>query len=187
MVVAIQILLDQFPFIIFNFHSDRGGENINYYVAGLLTELLITQTKSRPRHTTDNPLIESKNGSVIRKNFGYGYLPKSAASGINQYYQDYFNNYLNYHRPCGYPTLNTDPKGKIKRSYTTYLTPFEKLKSHPQVKDCLKPGITIKHLNKIAYQYSDNEFARQMRLAERRLNATIKNEETDISLTKTQP
>ncbi len=71
MLPALQDLIDQYPFTIFNFHSDRGGENINYQVADFLQRLFIKQTKSRSNHCNDNALVETKNGSVIRKNMGW--------------------------------------------------------------------------------------------------------------------
>jgi transposase InsO family protein len=49
-----------------------GSEFINAAVARLLDELLIEQTKSRPRQSGDNGLVETKNGAVIRKHIGYG-------------------------------------------------------------------------------------------------------------------
>src|SRR6266700_3386905 len=63
-------LLRQFPFRILGFHSDNGSEFINRIVARLLNKLLIEQTKSRPRHSNDNGLAETKNGAVIRKHMG---------------------------------------------------------------------------------------------------------------------
>src|SRR3954471_17680349 len=47
---------------------------VNHTVARLLNKLLIEQTKSRPRHSNDNGLVETKNGAVIRKHRGYGYI-----------------------------------------------------------------------------------------------------------------
>lgn len=67
---ALQDLINQYPFIIFNFHSDRGSETINYPIANLLQQLLIKQTKSRSYHSNDNALVETKNESIIRKNMG---------------------------------------------------------------------------------------------------------------------
>ncbi len=67
-------MLRQFPFPILGFHSDNGSEFINQTVARLLNKLLIEQTKSRPRHSNDNGLVETKNGAVIRKHMGYGYI-----------------------------------------------------------------------------------------------------------------
>ena len=59
-------MLEQFPFRILGFHSDNGSEFINHKVEALLNKLLIEQTKSRPRHSNDNGLVESKNGAVTR-------------------------------------------------------------------------------------------------------------------------
>jgi transposase InsO family protein len=58
---------EQFPFEIRGFRSDNGGEFINRTIADLPDKLLIEQTKSRPRHSNDNGLGETKNGGVIRK------------------------------------------------------------------------------------------------------------------------
>lgn len=174
MVWAVETMLEQFPFVIFNFHSDRGHENMNYDVAGLLTQHLILQTKSRPNHTTDNPLVESKNGGVIRKEMGFGYVPNQMAMEINRFYHDWFNVYLNYHRPCGFPDIKTDWQGKITKSYFNYKTPYDKLKSLPTGSKCLKKGITFADLDIIAYQYSDNQFAKLMRQHEAKLFAKIR-------------
>ena len=46
--------LNQFPFVIQNFHSDNGSEYINYKVADLLERMGISQTKSRARRSNDN-------------------------------------------------------------------------------------------------------------------------------------
>ena len=166
---AFQEMLDQYPFIIFNFHSDRGGENINYQVAYILEKERIKQTKSRSYHSNDNALVETKNGSVIRKNMGWQHINQSMADKVNNYYRNYFNPYLNFHRPCGFPTIITDDKGRKKRMYHTYLTPYEALKGITEGHKFLKSGQTFEKLDKIAYQYSDNEFAEIVRNEERKL------------------
>lgn len=166
---AVEDLTDQYPFAIFNFHSDRGGETINYQVANLLQHLLIKQTKSRANHTNDNALVESKNAHVVRKNMGWEHINQGLASRINQYYKDFFNPYLNFHRPCGYPTIIIDEKGRKKRLYKTYQTPYEALKKIPNASEYLKKGTTLDKLDIIAYACSDNEFAAIMRQEERKL------------------
>lgn len=155
-------LIAQLPFKIFGFHSDNGSEFINKVVAQLLNKLLIQQTKSRARHTNDNALAEGKNGSIVRKYIGYQFIPKSYAPALNQFYRDYLNIYLNYHRPCGYATIITDMKGKQKKTYNTYQTPYERFKSLPNAQQYLKHGVAFEALDKIAYQKSDNEFAALM-------------------------
>ena len=96
-------ILKQFPFRINAFHSDNGSEFVNKTVAKILNKLLIRFTRSRPRHPDDNGLVESKNGSVIRKNLGYTHIPQSGAGLLNQYHKYYLNPYTNFHRPCLFP------------------------------------------------------------------------------------
>ena len=62
----LKAMIEQFPFRVRGFHSDNGSEFLNRTVEKLLNKLLIEQTKSRPRHSNDNGLVESKNGAVIR-------------------------------------------------------------------------------------------------------------------------
>jgi len=156
-------LLKQFPYKIVNFHSDNGSEYINKTVEKILNRLMIKQTKSRSRKTNDNALVESKNGSVIRKHIGRNYIHKKYAKTINNFYQKYFNTYLNYHRVCAFPIDVVDKKGKIKKTYPkeNYMTPYDKLKLLKKVN--LKENISFDILDKIAYDKSDNDFAEEMK------------------------
>jgi len=157
-------MLFQFPFVIHGFHSDNGSEFVNHIVARLLNKLLIRFTKSRPRHTNDNGLVETKNGSVVRKNLGYSYIPQACAELLNGYHQDYLNPYINFHRPCFFSISVVDYKGKVKKiyPYEEVMTPYERLKSLPQAESYLRPGITLENLEAIANQMSDNQFAERM-------------------------
>lgn len=163
---ALEQLLVQYPFEIFNFHSDRGSEFINRIVARLLNKLLIHQTKSRSRHCNDNALVEGKNGSVIRKNLGFFHINQTLVKEFNHFFTNWFNPYLNYHRPCGYVTeVETDFKGREKKIYGQYTTPYEKLKevTKTEKKNFLSPGISFDKLDTIAYRESDNDFVRKVR------------------------
>jgi transposase len=157
-------ILSQFPFQIRGFHSDNGGEFVNRTVSQLLNKLLIRFTRSRPRHANDNGLVESKNGSVIRKNLGYVYIPQACADLLNRYHRAYLNPYINFHRPCLFPVAEIDTKGKIKRKYPydQINTPYEKLKALPGVENYLRPGVSLSILDTFARQLSDNEFAERM-------------------------
>jgi hypothetical protein len=169
MLPVLELIIAQYPFIIFNFHSDRGKETINYLVADLLQRLVIKQTKNRSYHSGDNALCETKNGSVIRKNMGWEHINQSMCDEINDYYQNFFNPYLNFHRPCAYPAVEIDATGKKKKVYDKYQVPYEFLKNLPNAETYLKKDITFDQLDKIAYAHSDNEFATIMREEERKL------------------
>ena len=126
LVPVLKDLLSQYPFRILGFHSDNGSEYVNKVVVELLNKLLIEFTRSRARHSNDQALVEGKNGSIIRKQMGHWHIPQSEATKIQSFYKEIFNTYLNFHRPCGFATETVDEKGKIKKKYETYLTPFEK-------------------------------------------------------------
>ena len=174
MVPALHDIFAQYPFTLFNFHSDRGHETINYLVAELLQRLIIKQTKSRSYHSNDNALVETKNGSVIRKNMGWEHINQSMCNDINSYYKNFFNSYLNYHRPCAFPTIQTDEKNKKKKIYQLYQTPYDHLQDLLNAKKYLKKGVSFEQLDQIAYSHFDNEFATIMREEERKLFQKIR-------------
>lgn len=162
-------MLAQFPFVIHGFHSDNGSEFINQTVAKLLNKLMIQQTKSRPRHSNDNGLAETKNGAIIRKHMGWGHIPAAHAERIQQFYSAYLNPYLNYHRPCAQADVEVDAKGRKRRRYRRYQTPLETLLSLPQAQQYLRPGLTLATLKRISKLRSDTESARLMQQAKHRL------------------
>ena len=82
---VLQVVPAQFPFPVRGFHSDNGSEFINGTVEGLLKDLLIEQTKSRPRKSNDNRLVESKNGAVMRQAYGlWFHCPTSRAGSLGR-------------------------------------------------------------------------------------------------------
>jgi transposase InsO family protein len=162
-------MLAQFPFQILGFHSDNGSEYINHLVAELLQKLLIEQTKSRPRHSNDNGLAESKNGAVVRKHMGYTHIATAHAQAITDFFQEHLNPYLNFHRPCGVPELVVNAKGKEKRAYRWYATPWEILRQLPDVARHLKAELTIAMLDQQARAKSDTQAAEEMQEAKCKL------------------
>ena len=166
---ALLAMLEQFPFKIRGFHSDNGSEYINYTVAALLEKLLVQQTKSRPRRSNDNGLVEAKNGAVIRKHMGYTHIAAADAEKVQRFYQEHFNGYLNFHRPCGQPEIIIDKKGKQRRVYRNYATPWEIFSKLPKASKYLKRGQTMEALNQIAKSESDTAAARRMQEAKRKL------------------
>jgi transposase InsO family protein len=168
---VLEAMLEQFPFKIRGFHSDNGSEFINHTVAKLLNKLLIEQTKSRPRRSNDNGLVEAKNGAVIRKHMGYGHIAAPHAEAIETFYEQHFNPYLNFHRPCGVPEQTVNDKGKVKRVYRWYATPWEILRRLPGLAGHLKKDVTVDELERLAGAQSDTQAAIEMQEAKRKLFA----------------
>ena len=110
---VLEAILHQFPFRIRGFHSDNGSEFLNYKVQQLLNKLLVPEfTKSRANRTTDNALVEGKNGAVVRKHIGHEPIAARHAGQVQRFYMADFNPYLNYHRPCGFATIELSDNGQ---------------------------------------------------------------------------
>jgi hypothetical protein len=171
---VLETMLAQFPFRLRGFHSDNGSEFINHTVAKLLNKLLIEQTKSRPRHSNDNGLAEAKNGAVVRKHMGYTHIPAPHAEAIEAFYERYFNPYLNFHRPCGVPEEVVNAKGKTKRVYRWYATPWEILRQLPGLSGHLKADVTMDELELQARAQTDTAAAVEMQKAKQKLFASFR-------------
>jgi hypothetical protein len=112
-------------------------------------------------------LVEGKNGAVVRKQIGYGAIGAEHAAALQKFYTAYFNPYLNFHRPCGFATIQTDSRGKRRRIYRRqdYRTPYEQLTSRADWTQYLKEGVSAAGLAQQAGQKSDPEAARHMQKA----------------------
>jgi transposase InsO family protein len=172
---VLEDMLAQFPFAVLGIHADNGSEYINHTVAKLLEKLRIEFTKSRPRHSNDNALVETKNGAVVRKHLGYAHIPQRFAEQTNEFVGKFLNPYVNFHRPCLFPECHTNAKGKITKRYPQRLvsTPLEKLASLRPEQQNLKPGITLQSLQGQAAQHTDNQAAHQLNQARTQLFASI--------------
>jgi hypothetical protein len=167
LIPVLEAMLHQFPFRIVGFHCDNGSEFLNHQVEKMLNKLLVEFTKSRAYRTTDNALVEGKNGAVVRKHIGYGAIGAEHATAFQRFYTAYFNPYLNYHRPCGFAEIQTRARGKKRRVYRAddYQTPLEKLTSLATWEQYLKVGVSAEFLQRQAKQISDTEAARRMHKA----------------------
>jgi len=163
---VIEQMLAQFPFEILGFHADNGSEYVNHQVAKMLNKLRIEFTRSRPRRSNDNGLVETKNGAVVRKLFGYEHIPQRHATRFNTFCLEYLNPFLNFHRPCLFATELADPKkpGRIKRVYRARdaMTPLDKLASLPEAATFMRESVTLEDLQALARALTDMQAAEEL-------------------------
>jgi len=161
MVLALETLLNVYPFQIYEIHTDNGSEYINKNIANMLTNLVIKMTKNRARHCNDNALCESKH-NIIRNWVGYSFMGKEMYENLNEFY-DVFNEYLNYHRCCLFPSeeVSKTKQGKIVKKYKqeNCMTPLSKLRLLPNFERYLKPNITVASLNVLERKHTDYQMA----------------------------
>ena len=147
---VVEQILTGFPFVLLGFHADNGSEYINHTVAKLLDKLRIEFTKSRPRHSNDNGLAETKNGAIVRKPSATPISPSARPPRSTPSARRFLNPYVNFHRPVLFP--GHGHRAPTARSRKRYLlkdmrTPYEKLKSLPHAAQFLKPGVTFATLD----------------------------------------
>lgn len=176
LIPALEQAMNAFPFVIRGFHSDNGSEYVNHKIAAMLDKLRVEFTKSRARRTNDNALVESKNASVVRKHLGYSHIPSQHAQAVCAFLIGFLTPYLNYHRPCFFPEVVLDAKGRQRRRYRYehMNTPYEKLKTLPDAASFLKPDATFADLDHRAMTMTDNQAAEQLNREREKLFQTIK-------------
>ena len=168
MVPVLEGLIEAFPFAVKGFHADNGSEYVNHHVADLLNRLHVEDfTKSRARRSNDNALVEGKNGSVVRKWLGHGHIPKAFAPEVDAFTQGVLSPFLNFHRPCLFPTEVVDERGRTRRRYRDQdvATPYERFKSLPDAARWLRPGVTFERLDETAMARNDLEAAEAVNAA----------------------
>lgn len=168
---ALGQLLDCFPFIIKGFHSDNGSEFINHQVAKMLEKMRIDMTKSRLRRSNDNALVESKNGSSVRKFLGYSHIASRFAEQVDAFNKKHFVPYLNFHKPCYFAEEKVLENGKRKKiyRYENMMTPYEKFKSLPHAERHLKDGVTFCELDRVALSMTAMQAANELQQARKSL------------------
>jgi transposase InsO family protein len=71
---ALNEVSNQFPYPIDHIHSDNGSEFLNEGVYQWSKHHALVRSRSRPRHSNDNPWVEQKNGDIVRRSaFRYRY------------------------------------------------------------------------------------------------------------------
>jgi len=80
-----------------------------------------------------------------------------------------FNDYLNFHRPSGQAEMITGKKGKQRRVYRKFETPWEVFRQLSGASEYLKSGQTLRVLDQFAKSESDTSAARRMQEAKHKL------------------
>ena len=177
LVPLLEGLLLSFPFRILGFHADNGSEYVNHKVAGLLEKLRVERfTKSRPRRSNDNALVEGKNAHVVRRWFGHDHIPQRFADDVNRFAHGVLSPFLNFHRPCLFATEYRDAAGKVRRKYLArdVRTPYAAFRALPDAERHLKPGAALDILDAAAAAETDLDAARRVRAEQRALFQRIR-------------
>lgn len=124
---AFERILARLPFPILELHPDNGGEFFNRFLLTYWKQAVphLTLSRSRPFHKNDNPLVEEKNGSLVRGYIGFARLDTVAQTNLlNQIYDRMWLLHNAFHpvmRQLGNPDRTT------LRRYDRPLPAFDRL------------------------------------------------------------
>ena len=152
-------MIKAFPYPLKGIHSDNGSEFINDGVLEFTKEKKLEFTRGRPYKKNDNPHVEQKNCSIVRRNTGYlRYDKPEHAEELSKLY-NYLNLYTNYFQPTMVLVEKHRIGAKAIRKYDKPKTPYQRLLERKDVPTSVKNKIKriYKKLNPVELKRNINE------------------------------
>jgi hypothetical protein len=130
---ALELIRQDLPFPLLGIDSDNGGEFINDELIRYCDREQLTFTRGRVGRKNDNPYVEQKNWSVVRRLVGYGrYETQSQVNQLNAVYAIY-RLYVNHFLPVQKLVTKVREGSKVKKVYDDPKTPYQRVLDAPQV------------------------------------------------------
>ena len=124
---AIKIIRERIPFALLGVDSDSGSEFINDILYRYCIQEKITFTRGRPGKKNDNPFVEQKNDSIVRRWVGYKrYETVEQVKLLNDLYtllRLYTNFFLPVHKLQSKERIGS----KVKKIYDKAKTPYQRI------------------------------------------------------------
>ena len=164
MLKALILMKNSFPFPIKGFHTDNGAEFINEAIVKFAQHYELEFTRGRPYKKNDNPHIEQKNYSVVRRNTGYLRYDKPEHFTVLRTLYEHLNQYNNYFLPIMVLVEKHRKGAKVTRRYDYPRTPFKRLLERSEIPTGFKTKIKTlyKTLNPVALKNAINDCQNQL-------------------------
>jgi len=132
---AVAKIQRQLPFAIVGIHSDNGGEFINDSLYQFCQRENIQFSHSRPYKKNDQPRVEQRNGSLVRRLIGYGRYTSHAAYNQLERVYTLACQHANFFRPTA-KLIDRERQGsKLIKHYDAPRTPYQRLLDHGQLSE----------------------------------------------------
>jgi hypothetical protein len=133
------------PFPLLGLDSDNGAEFINDQLIRYCDTEKITFTRGRTGHKNDNPFVEQKNWSVVRRLVGYArYDTQSQVNQLNALYA-VTRLYLNHFVPVQKLVSKERQGRKTRKVFDAYKTPYQRVLDSPLVSEKAKRKLRAIH------------------------------------------
>jgi len=133
------------PFPLLGIDSDNGAEFINDELIRYCEREQLTFTRGRVGRKNDNPYVEQKNWSVVRRLVGYGrYATQRHVQQLNALYTVY-RLYVNHFLPVQKLVAKVREGNRVKKVYDDPKTPYQRILDAPEVSDEAKRKLRAIH------------------------------------------
>ena len=137
------------PFAMKNFHTDNGGEFLNWALYRHLTgrAAKVPWTRSRAYRKNDNAHCEQKNWTHVRQLFGHErFGHPELVPLMNDLYARQWSQYTNHFKPTFKLLRREKQDGKTKRIYEKKpQTPYQRLLDSPDIPEATKDRLRAEH------------------------------------------
>jgi hypothetical protein len=161
---ALQTARRRLPFPLLGIDSDNGSEFINDELLRYCVQEELTFTRGRPGHKNDNPHVEQKNWTAVRRFVGdLRYDTPQHLQLLNQLY-GVLHFYLNFFIPVMKLKEKVRKGSKVKRVYDKPQTPYARVLASPQVSAKVKAQLraTYTHLNVVELKRHIDQIVKQL-------------------------
>jgi hypothetical protein len=148
------------PYGMKDFHTDNGGEFLNWALHKHLTgrEVKLPWTRSRAYRKNDNAHCEQKNWTHVRQLFGHDrFAHPELVALMNDLYAREWSQFTNHFKPT-FKLLKREKKGgKTRRIYeATPRTPYERLLESPDLSEAEKEKLCAEHATLDPFELKKN-------------------------------
>lgn len=161
---ALQAARRRLPFPLLGIDSDNGSEFINDELLRYCVQEELIFTRGRPGHKNDNPHVEQKNWTAVRRFVGdLRYDTPQHLKLLNQLYV-VLHCYLNFFIPVMKLKEKVRKGSKVKRVYDTPQTPYARVLASPHVSADVKTQLqaTHQHLSVAQLKRQINQIVKQL-------------------------
>lgn len=158
---ALALIRQRLPVLLRGVDSDNGSEFINDQLLRYCEQERITFTRGRVGRKNDNPFVEQKNWSVVRRLVGYRrYEAKRHVDLLNRLYHVY-SLYHNFFLPVVKLQAKKRIGSRLQRTFDQPATPYARLLASPSVSEADKDKLraTRAKLDVVQLKYEIDELS----------------------------
>lgn len=187
---ALQAISQRLPFQLLGIDPDNGSEFINWQLFTYCLKKQIQFTRGRPGKKNDNPYIEEKNWTHVRKVVGYDRLDTfDELEILNSLYAGPLRLYLNFFQPVMKLSEKKRIGGKLQKKYDTAKPPYRRVLEAPGIPRAGKQELTrlYETLNPVKLKTEIHEHLKLLRkLVKEQRELTQRKEQAKVTFSMTQ-